>query len=120
MWCCGRMEKISWTDRVANAVLHRVKEKRNILHTVKRGKAGRQDWSHRALELSSEARYIREGGRKEVMGQRGRRRKQLLYELKYKRRYCKLKAEAIDLSVGQHIYVRIRTALRFCMHFVYI
>jgi hypothetical protein len=36
MWCWRRMEKISWTDRVRNEeVLHRVKEERNILHTVK-------------------------------------------------------------------------------------
>jgi hypothetical protein len=34
------MEKISWTDRVGNEVFHRVKEERNILHTVKRGRAG--------------------------------------------------------------------------------
>ena len=34
------MEKISWTDRVRNEeVLHRVKEERNIIHTVKRRKA---------------------------------------------------------------------------------
>ena len=34
------MEKISWTDRVRNEeVLHRVKEERNILHTIKRKKA---------------------------------------------------------------------------------
>jgi hypothetical protein len=39
MWCCRRMEKISWTDRVNNeAVLHRVKEERNILHTIRRRK----------------------------------------------------------------------------------
>jgi hypothetical protein len=37
--CCRRMEKISWTDRVRNEeVLHRDKEDRNILHTVKRRK----------------------------------------------------------------------------------
>jgi hypothetical protein len=31
---------ISWTDRVRNEeVLHRVKEKRNILHTITRRKA---------------------------------------------------------------------------------
>jgi 2-polyprenyl-3-methyl-5-hydroxy-6-metoxy-1,4-benzoquinol methylase len=31
------MEKISWTDRVRNEeVLHRVKEERNILRTIKR------------------------------------------------------------------------------------
>jgi hypothetical protein len=34
------MEKISWTDCVRNEeVLHRVKEERNTLHTIKRGKA---------------------------------------------------------------------------------
>jgi hypothetical protein len=36
MWCWRRMEKISWTDCVNNeAVLHRVKEERNILHTIR-------------------------------------------------------------------------------------
>jgi hypothetical protein len=40
MSCWRRMEKISWTDRVRNEeVLHRVKEERNILHTIKRRKA---------------------------------------------------------------------------------
>jgi hypothetical protein len=40
MWCWRRMEKISWTDRVRNEeVLHRVKEERNIVHTIKRRKA---------------------------------------------------------------------------------
>ena len=33
------MEKISWTDRVRNEVLHGVKEERNILHTIKIRKA---------------------------------------------------------------------------------
>jgi heme exporter protein D len=42
MWRWRKMEKISWTDRVRNEeVLHKVKEERNILHTVKRRKA---DW----------------------------------------------------------------------------
>jgi hypothetical protein len=36
MWCWRRMEKISWTDRVRNEeVLQRVKQDRNILHTIK-------------------------------------------------------------------------------------
>jgi hypothetical protein len=40
MWFWRRMEKISWTGRVNNeAVLHRVKEERNILHTIRRRKA---------------------------------------------------------------------------------
>ena len=35
MWCCRRMEKISWNDRVRNEeVLHRDKEQRNVTHTV--------------------------------------------------------------------------------------
>jgi len=34
------MEKISWSKHVNNEeVLHRVKEERNILHTIKRRKA---------------------------------------------------------------------------------
>ena len=41
MWCWRRME-ISWTDRVRNEeVLHRVKEKRNIVYAVKGRKEGR-------------------------------------------------------------------------------
>jgi hypothetical protein len=40
MWRCRRMENISWTDRVSNeTILHRVKEERNILHTIRRRKA---------------------------------------------------------------------------------
>ena len=40
MWCWRKMEKISWTNRLRNGeVLHRVKEQRNILHTIKRRKA---------------------------------------------------------------------------------
>jgi len=35
MWYCRRMEKINWTDHVKNEVLYRVKEERNILHTIK-------------------------------------------------------------------------------------
>jgi hypothetical protein len=35
-------------------------------------------------------------GRIEMMGRRGRRRKQLLDDLKEKRRYWKLKEEALD------------------------
>jgi hypothetical protein len=39
MWCWRRMEEITWTDRVGNEeVLHRVKEERNIVHTIKEGR----------------------------------------------------------------------------------
>ena len=37
MWCCRRMEKISWTDHVRNElVLLRVNEQRNILHEIRK------------------------------------------------------------------------------------
>jgi hypothetical protein len=38
-------------------------------------------------------------GRIEMTGRRGRRRKQLLDDLEEKRRYCKLKEEALDSTV---------------------
>ena len=33
------MEKICWSDRVRNELLHRVKEKRNMIRKIKRRKA---------------------------------------------------------------------------------
>jgi hypothetical protein len=48
------MENISWNDNVQNPeVLHRVKEERNILHTIK------LDSSHIVKKLPSEPRYSR-------------------------------------------------------------
>jgi hypothetical protein len=39
MWCWNRTEKISWAVRVRNGeLLHRVKEERNIIQTIKRRK----------------------------------------------------------------------------------
>jgi hypothetical protein len=97
MWCWRRMEKISWTDRVRNEeVLHRVKEESNILHTIKRSKA---NWIGHILRRNCLLKHGIEGkleGRIEMMGRRGRRRKQLLDNLKEKRRYWKLKEEALD------------------------
>jgi hypothetical protein len=51
--CCRR--EVSWTNRVRNVVLQRVKEDRNILQTTK--KDGQLDWSHHAKELSSRTHY---------------------------------------------------------------
>jgi hypothetical protein len=40
MWCWRRMEMINWTDHVrSEEVLLRVKEQRNILHEIRKGKA---------------------------------------------------------------------------------
>jgi hypothetical protein len=87
MWCWRRME-ISWTDLVRNEeVLQRVKEERNILHTIKRRKAS---WIGHILRRNCLLKHVIEGqleGRIEMTGRRGRRRKQLLDDLKEKRRY---------------------------------
>jgi hypothetical protein len=87
MWCWRRM-KISWTDRVRNEeVLHRVKEGRNILHTIKRRKA---NWIGHILRRNCLLKHVIGGkleGRIEMTGRRERRLKQLLDDLKEKRRY---------------------------------
>jgi hypothetical protein len=42
IWCWKRIYKISWNDGVRNKqILRRVKEDKNILQTVKSGKANR-------------------------------------------------------------------------------
>jgi hypothetical protein len=96
MWCWRRIEKISWTARVNNdAVLHRVKEERNILHTIRRRKA---NWVGHRLRRNCLLKHIIEG---KIRGtrRRGRRCKQLLDDLKEARRYWKLKEEAQDRTL---------------------
>jgi hypothetical protein len=90
MWCWRRMEKISWTDRVRNEeVLRRVKEDRNIIHTIKRRQT---DWIGDILCRNRLLVHIIEGkiGAIELMGRQGRRRKQLVDNLKKMRGYRKL------------------------------
>jgi hypothetical protein len=85
------MEMISWTDRVNNeAVLHRVKEERKILHTIRRRKA---NWIGHILRRNCLPSHFDKGKIRET-GRRERRRKQLLDDLKEARRYWKLKEEA--------------------------
>jgi hypothetical protein len=77
-------------------VLHRVKEERNILHTIKRRNA---NWIGHILRRNCLLKHVIEGkveGRIDMTGRRGRRRKQLLEDLKEKSRYWKLKEEALD------------------------
>jgi hypothetical protein len=73
MWWWRRMEKISWTDSVRNEeVLHRVKEKRNIVHTIKRRKV---NWIGQILCRNCLLKHVIEGkieGRTEITGRRGR------------------------------------------------
>jgi hypothetical protein len=95
MWCWRSLEKISWTDLVNNeAVLHRVKEERNILHTIKRRKA---NWIGHVFRRNCLPSHIIKG---KIIGtrRRRRRRKQLLEYLREARRYWKLE-EAQDRTL---------------------
>jgi hypothetical protein len=76
-----------------------VKEERNIVHTIKRRKA---NWIGHILRRNCLLKHVIEGeleGRIEMTGRRGRRRKQLLDDLKEKRRYCKLKEESLERTL---------------------
>jgi hypothetical protein len=80
-------------------VLHRVREERNILHTIKRRKA---NWIGHILRRNCLLKHVIEGkleGRIEMTGIRGRRSKQLLYNPKEKEMYWKLKEETLDRIV---------------------
>jgi hypothetical protein len=80
-------------------VLHRVKEERNIVHTIKRRKA---NWIGHILCRNCLLKHVIEGkleGRIKVTGRRGRRRKLLLDDCKETRGYWKLKEEAVDRTV---------------------
>jgi hypothetical protein len=73
----------------------RVKEERNIVHTIKRRKA---NWIGHILRRNCLLKHAIEGkieGRIEMTGRRGRRRKQLLDDLKERRGYWKLKEDAL-------------------------
>ena len=89
------MENISWTDCVRNVeVLHRVKEERNILHTIKRRKS---HWIGHILHRNCLLKHIlKERWQDRGDEKQGRRRKQLLDGLKETTGYCELKEEALD------------------------
>jgi len=88
-----RAKGIIFTNRVKNEkVLGRDKRKRNILHTIKRRRANLIGYS---FSRNSLLKHVTEG-KKKVRKRRGRRRKQLLDDVKENRRYWKLKEEALD------------------------
>jgi hypothetical protein len=97
MWCWGRTVKDELADRVRNEeVLHTVKEERCILQTIKRRKA---KWIGHILRRNCFLKHVIEGKLEEqieMTGRRGTRRKQLLDDLKGKRRDLTLKEEALD------------------------
>jgi len=90
------MDKIRCSDRVRNVeVLQRVKEERNILQKIKSGMA---TWIVHVLLRNCLLTGVIEGkveGRIEVTGRSTRKLKQLLGDLREKRRYCQFKEEAI-------------------------
>jgi hypothetical protein len=80
-------------------VLHRVKEEWNILHTIKRRKV---NWLGHIWRRNWRLDHVIQGkveGKTEVIGRRGRSRKQLLDYLKEKKQYWKLKEEALDRTL---------------------
>jgi hypothetical protein len=107
IWCWRRIEKISCADRVRNEeVLHIVKEERNIVHTIKRRKA---NWIGHILHRNCLLKHVIEGkleGRGKMTGRRGRRRKQLLDDVKEKMINWKLKEEALDRTLRRSRFGR--------------
>jgi hypothetical protein len=90
------MGKISWTDNLRNEdVLLRVKEQRNILHEILKRKANLIGHILRRNYLLQRVIEGKIQGGIEVAGRRGRRRRKLLDELKERRGYSHLKAEAL-------------------------
>jgi len=101
------VEKISWTDRVRNEeVLLRVNEQRNILHEIRKRKA---NWVGHILRRKCLLKQVIEGKiqeEMEVTRSRGRRRKNLLDDLKDRRGYSHLKEEALDRTMWRNRFGR--------------
>ena len=93
MWCWRRIAKVKWTDMVTNEeVLNRVNVKRSILDTVLRRKA---NWIGHILRKNCLLHDVIEGKLDGTPGV-GRRRIQMIDDLKVKRKYWMLKEEAED------------------------
>ena len=101
------MEKIVLTDHVRNEeILHRVNERMNILHTVKRRQA---NWIGHTLRRNCLLKHIIEGnirGGISVTRRQETRRKQLPDDLKKTRGYWKLKQETLCRTVWKTCFGR--------------
>ena len=92
MWCWRRMKKIKWSGKVTNKqVLGRIGE-RTLLNNILRRKA---NWIGHILRRNCLLHDEIEGQMTEVKGV-GRRRTQLLDDLRNRRRYWEKKEEAED------------------------
>jgi replicative superfamily II helicase len=91
--------KTSWADNVKNEeVLRRAKEKGNILQTIKM----KANWISHNLRRNCILKHVTEEKIEvwiEVTGRRGRKRKQLLDDLKEIRAYCIWKEEELDSTL---------------------
>ena len=96
------MEKIGWIDHVRNEVLLRVNEQRNILHEIRKRKA---NWIGHILRRNCLLKQVIEGkikGGMDVTRRRGRRRRNVLDDLKDSRGYSYLKEEALDRTTWRN------------------
>jgi hypothetical protein len=80
---------------ICSSYNYRVKEEREILLTIKRGKA---NWIGHILRRNCLMKHVIEG-KVEGRGRRGTRRKHLLDDLKGTKGYWKLKEEALDRTL---------------------
>ena len=82
-----------------DGVLQRLNEKRNILQAITRRKANRIGLNLRRNSFLKHDVVGNKDGRIEVTGRRGRRRKQLLDDLKERRGCSHLREEALDRTL---------------------
>jgi len=110
MWCWRSMEKINWTDHVRNEyVLLRVKEERNILHEIRKWKA---NWIGHILRRNCLLQRVTEGkiqGWIEVTGRQGRRRRELLDDLKERRGFSFERGSSGSQYVESSLWKRLWT-----------
>ena len=87
-------------------MLLRVNEQRKILHEIRKRKA---NWVGHILRRNCLLKQVIEGkikGEMEVTRRRGRRRKNLLDDLKDRRGYCHLKEETQDRTMWRNRFGR--------------
>jgi hypothetical protein len=102
MWCWRRMEKIKRSEKVANEqVLGRIGEKRTLLNNILRRRA---NWIGHILRRNFLPHDAIEGQTTEAKGV-GKRRAQLLDDLRNRRRYWELKEDAEDRKRSRRQFI---------------
>ena len=93
MWWWRTIEKIKWCEKVTNQqVLERIGEKRTVPNSILRRKA---NWFSHVLRRNCLLHDAIEGQMTEVKGV-GRKRTQLLHDLRNRRRYWELNEKVED------------------------